>query len=127
MPANNGATLKPLRYEPRADERVGGARRDARDGKAPQAERIGKLQDVCWPVDDAIALPVRQQAKSWPINADNARVWQGEADNVVFPTAAAYMAAKLPHNKLHMIPDAGHLTVVARHAENVFRELLAAE
>jgi pimeloyl-ACP methyl ester carboxylesterase len=52
-------------------------------------------------------------------------IWQGEADNVVFPAAARYMAANLPNHTLHMIPEAGHLTVVARHAEEVLGELLA--
>ena len=70
------------------------------------------------------------ELKDWGFSLKDVKmhvsIWQGEADNVVFPTAAAYMAAKLPHNKLHMIPDAGHLTVVARHAEHVLRELLAA-
>jgi pimeloyl-ACP methyl ester carboxylesterase len=54
-------------------------------------------------------------------------IWQGEADNVVFPAAAKYMASRLPNHTLHMIPDAGHLTVVARHAEEVLSELLAAK
>jgi pimeloyl-ACP methyl ester carboxylesterase len=53
-------------------------------------------------------------------------LWQGEADNIVFPAAANYMASKLPNHTLHRIPDAGHLTVVARHAEEVLRTLLAA-
>jgi pimeloyl-ACP methyl ester carboxylesterase len=53
-------------------------------------------------------------------------LWQGEVDNLVFPAAADYMASKLPNHTLHRIPDAGHLTVVARHAEEVLRKLLAA-
>jgi len=32
---------------------------------------------------------------------------------------------KLPNHTLHAIPGAGHLTAVARHAEEVLRELLA--
>ena len=42
-------------------------------------------------------------------------IWQGAADNVVFPTAASYMASKLPNRRLHVIPEAGHLTVIVRH------------
>jgi pimeloyl-ACP methyl ester carboxylesterase len=51
-------------------------------------------------------------------------IWQGAADNVVFPRAASYMASKLPNHRLHIIPDAGHLTVIVRHAENVLRDLI---
>ena len=51
-------------------------------------------------------------------------IWQGEADNTVFPSAARYMASKLPNHTLHMIPDAGHLAVIARHADGVLRKLL---
>lgn len=53
-------------------------------------------------------------------------IWQGEADNLVPPAAAQYMASKLPNHTLHTVPGAGHLTVVAGHAEDVLRELLAA-
>jgi pimeloyl-ACP methyl ester carboxylesterase len=52
-------------------------------------------------------------------------IWQGEADNIVFPSAGRYMASKLPNHALHMIPHAGHLTVIARHAESVLRELVS--
>jgi pimeloyl-ACP methyl ester carboxylesterase len=51
-------------------------------------------------------------------------IWQGAADNVVFPRAASYMASKLPDHDLHIIPEAGHLTVIVRHAENVLRDLM---
>jgi pimeloyl-ACP methyl ester carboxylesterase len=52
------------------------------------------------------------------------RIWQGEADNIVFPSAGRYMASKLPNHALHMVPNAGHLTVIAHHAESVLRELV---
>ena len=51
-------------------------------------------------------------------------LWHGELDNVALPVAAVYLAAKLSNNTLHMIPNAGHFTVVARHAEDVLRDLL---
>jgi len=54
-------------------------------------------------------------------------LWQGEDDNLVYPAAAAYMASKLPNHTLHTIADAGHLAVVARHAEEVMRELLSTD
>jgi pimeloyl-ACP methyl ester carboxylesterase len=53
-------------------------------------------------------------------------LWQGERDNLVFPAAADYMAARLPSSTLHKIPGAGHLTVIARHAEDVLRDVLLA-
>jgi pimeloyl-ACP methyl ester carboxylesterase len=51
-------------------------------------------------------------------------IWQGAADNVVFPRAADYMASTLPDRTVHMIPNAGHLTVIARYAHNVLRDLI---
>ncbi len=57
----------------------------------------------------------------------NINLWQGELDSLVFPAAAKYMASKLPNHTLHFIPDAGHLTVITRHAEDVLRELLSAK
>jgi pimeloyl-ACP methyl ester carboxylesterase len=53
-------------------------------------------------------------------------IWQGEADNLTPPAGAGYMALRIPDCKLHVIPDAGHLTVAAKHAEDVLREVLAA-
>jgi pimeloyl-ACP methyl ester carboxylesterase len=52
-------------------------------------------------------------------------IWQGAADNVVFPRAASYMASKLQDHQLHIIPEAGHLAVIVRCAENVLRDLIA--
>ena len=53
-------------------------------------------------------------------------IWQGELDNLALPAGSKYMASKLPDCELHMIPGAGHLTVVATHAEDVLRKALAA-
>jgi pimeloyl-ACP methyl ester carboxylesterase len=53
-------------------------------------------------------------------------LWHGEADSLAFPTAAAYVASKLPNHTLHMIPDAGHFTVYFGYAEAVLRDLVAA-
>jgi pimeloyl-ACP methyl ester carboxylesterase len=52
-------------------------------------------------------------------------IWHGEADYMVFPAAAKYMASKLPNHALHMIPGTGHLRLISGHAEEVLRELLA--
>ena len=53
-------------------------------------------------------------------------IWHGERDNMLFHTAAAYFASKLPNTTLHTIPDAGHFTVVHHYAEAVLRDLMAA-
>jgi pimeloyl-ACP methyl ester carboxylesterase len=69
------------------------------------------------------------ELKDWGFRLQDIRmhvsIWQGEADNLAFPAAANYMASKLPKHTLHMIPHAGHLTVIARYAQDVLRELLA--
>jgi hypothetical protein len=44
-------------------------------------------------------------------------IWHGEADYMVFPAAAKYMASKLPNHALHMIPGTGHLRLISGHAE----------
>ena len=73
---------------------------------------------------DGFALELRD----WGFQLNDIKMhvslWQGAADNVVFPRAASYMASKLPNRDLHMIPDAGHLTVIVRYAENVLRDLI---
>lgn len=53
-------------------------------------------------------------------------LWQGDDDTLARPAGAAYMASKLPNHTLHTIPDAGHLTVIVSHAEEVIRGLVAA-
>ena len=70
--ADDGATLQPLRDEPRTSKRVRRARRDARNGKALEAERIRELDHVGWPVDDAIAFHVRRNAEPRPVNTYHA-------------------------------------------------------
>jgi pimeloyl-ACP methyl ester carboxylesterase len=73
---------------------------------------------------------VALEVKPWGFRLEDipmhVSIWQGEADNLAFPAGARYMASKLKDCELHMIPDAGHLTVVATHAEDVLREALAA-
>ncbi|HEY7247590.1 MAG TPA: alpha/beta hydrolase [Xanthobacteraceae bacterium] len=75
---------------------------------------------------DAIGLEMRDWGFSLPQISIQVSIWQGEAGYLVFPAAARYMASKLPNPKLHMIPGAGHITVIAERAEDVLRELLAA-
>jgi hypothetical protein len=50
-------------------------------------------------------------------------IWHEEP---LFPTGARYVACKLPNHRLHIIPNVGHITLVIEHAEDVLRELLAA-
>jgi len=49
------------------------------------------------------------------------RSGMGELDTLVFPSSANYLAASLSNHSLHMIPGAGHLTVIARHANAILR------
>jgi pimeloyl-ACP methyl ester carboxylesterase len=76
---------------------------------------------------ESIGLEVKDWGFSLKDITMRISIWQGEVDNVVYPRAARYMSATLPNNVLHMVPDAGHLTVVARHAEAVLAELLVAK
>jgi pimeloyl-ACP methyl ester carboxylesterase len=73
---------------------------------------------------------VALEVKPWGFRLEDipmhVSIWQGEDDNLCFPAGAAYMASHLKDHTLHMVPDAGHLTVAAGHAEDVLRELLAA-
>jgi hypothetical protein len=50
-------------------------------------------------------------------------IWHEEP---LFPAGARYVACKLPNHRLHIIPNVGHITLVIEHAEDVLRELLAA-
>ena len=51
----------------------------------------------------------------------DSRSGMGELDTLVFPRSANYLAASLLNHSLHMIPGAGHLTVIARHANAILR------
>jgi pimeloyl-ACP methyl ester carboxylesterase len=52
-------------------------------------------------------------------------IWHGEFGYVVFPAGAKYVASKLRNPNLHILPNAGHISVVVERAEDVLRELLA--
>jgi pimeloyl-ACP methyl ester carboxylesterase len=52
-------------------------------------------------------------------------IWHGEFGYMVFPAGAKYVASKLPNHKLHIVPNAGHISLVVERAEDVLRELLA--
>lgn len=82
----------------------------ARNGLRGPVDSIGlELRDWGFCLQD-IGMPVS--------------IWQGEADYLVFPAAAGYMASKLAIHTLHMIPGAGHITTFVECAEAVVRELL---
>ena len=68
---------------------------------------------------------VALQVKDWGFRlrdiTTHVTLWHGELDTLVFPSSAHYTAANLPNHKLHMIPGAGHLTIIVRHAHEVLR------
>jgi pimeloyl-ACP methyl ester carboxylesterase len=74
---------------------------------------------------ESLALEMRDWGFSLQDITSHVSIWHGEADYMVFPAAAKYMASKLPNHALHMIPDSGHLRLISGHAEEVLRELLA--
>lgn len=53
-------------------------------------------------------------------------IWHGDADNLVMPRSAAYMASKLLNHTLHTVPGAGHLSLIGNHADEVVRGLVSA-
>jgi pimeloyl-ACP methyl ester carboxylesterase len=73
---------------------------------------------------ESLALQMQEWGFSVRDVTIHVTLWHGELDNVALPVAAVYLASKLPNNTLNMIPNAGHFTVVARHAEDVLRDLL---
>ena len=87
---------------------------------------------ISWTVAEAcraglkgLIASVALQVKDWGFRlrdiTTHVTLWHGELDMLVFPSSAHYTAANLPNHTLHMIPGAGHLTVIVRHALEVLR------
>jgi pimeloyl-ACP methyl ester carboxylesterase len=53
-------------------------------------------------------------------------IWQGLADNIVPPAMARYLATMLTHSAVRYLPNEGHLSLIVRHAERVFADLMHA-
>ena len=51
-------------------------------------------------------------------------IWNGARDRVVDPDVGARMAADLDARRF-LIPDAAHFTILVRHADDIFAELVA--
>jgi pimeloyl-ACP methyl ester carboxylesterase len=71
---------------------------------------------------ESVGLEVRDWGFSLSDITMQVNIWHEE---LLFPEAAKYVASKLPNHKLHMIPNAGHITLVVKRAEDVLCELLA--
>ena len=71
---------------------------------------------------DSIGLEMKDWGFRLQDITAHVRIWQGELDTVVLPAAAKYMASRLPNRTLHLIPDAGHLTIIARYAQDMLHE-----
>lgn len=52
------------------------------------------------------------------------QLWHGEADHVVDVSHSRYHAARLPHARLDLIPDAGHFSLPIESAEAILERLL---
>lgn len=48
----------------------------------------------------------------------------GAGDCVVAPTHAQWWHRRVAGSELHILPDEGHISVVGRHAERIWRDLL---
>ena len=57
---------------------------------------------------ESLALEMRDWGFSLQDITSHVSIWHGEADYMVFPAAAKYMASKLPNHALHFIPGSGH-------------------
>ena len=74
---------------------------------------------------DSIALELKDWGFSLSDISMKINIWHGELDYMEFPAGAKYVASKLPNPNLHIVPNAGHLSLVVERAEDVLRELLA--
>lgn len=67
-------------------------------------------------------------ARPWDFRLEDIRtpvaIWQGLADNIVPPAMARYLASALTHSAARCLPNEGHLSLIVRHAERVFADLL---
>lgn len=69
-------------------------------------------------VDDVAAA--LREAEPTPV----VHIWNGARDRVVDPDVGARMAADLGARRF-LVPDAGHFTILVRHADDLFAELVA--
>ena len=51
-------------------------------------------------------------------------LWQGTKDQNAPPSMARYLAASIPKSHLRLYPEEGHLSIMANHAEEIFRTLV---
>ncbi|KAI7842708.1 hypothetical protein COHA_003639 [Chlorella ohadii] len=51
-------------------------------------------------------------------------IWHGAGDCVVAPAHAQWWHRRVAGSELHILPDEGHISVVGRHAERIWRDLL---
>ena len=75
---------------------------------------------------ECVGLEIRDWGFSLSDITMQVNIWHGELGYMVFPAGAKYVASKLPNHKLHIVPNAGHISLVVERAEDVLRELLAA-
>jgi pimeloyl-ACP methyl ester carboxylesterase len=75
---------------------------------------------------DSIALELRDWGFSLSDITMQVNIWHGEFGSMVFPTGAKYVASKLRNPNLHILANVGHISLVVERAEDVLRELLAA-
>jgi pimeloyl-ACP methyl ester carboxylesterase len=75
---------------------------------------------------DSVALEVRDWGFSLSDITMQVNIWHGELASMAFPAGAKYVASKLRNPNLHILANAGHGSLVIERAEDVLRELLAA-
>jgi pimeloyl-ACP methyl ester carboxylesterase len=85
----------------------------------------GSRNGVRGPVD-SIALELTDWGFSLSDITMQVNIWHGEFGYMVFPAGAKFVASKLRNPNLHIVPNVGHMSLVVDRAEDVLRELLAA-
>jgi pimeloyl-ACP methyl ester carboxylesterase len=78
---------------------------------------------------EGAASDARIYGEPWPFDPGSIRVptdiWHGEADLIVPVSIGRAYAAALPRAQTHLIPEEGHISLVATHLDDILDRLLA--
>ncbi len=78
---------------------------------------------------DGAVLEWRLYVKPWGVDLGRLRVptslWYGDADGMAPAGMGRRLATLIPHARLTVLADEGHLSLIHRHAATIVEELLA--